>query len=62
VVERKSGFGGGVWREGASGDIPGGKPVAVVRINAARAIGSGWSDQSRALEPKSETPWTRRDL
>jgi len=51
-----------VWREGASGGIPGGKPVAVVRMNAARAISSCWSDQIGASGAKSETPWRRRDL
>ena len=30
VVGGRRGFGGGVWREGASGGIPGGKPVAVM--------------------------------
>jgi len=52
----------GVWREGASGGIPGGKPVAVVRMNSARAMSSCWSDQIRASGAKSETPWRRRDL
>jgi len=51
-----------VWREGASGGIPRGKPVAVVRMNSARAISSCWSDQNGASRAKSETPWRRRDL
>jgi len=51
-----------VRREGASGGIPGGKPVAVVRMNSARAISSCWSDQIGASGAKSETPWRRRDL
>jgi len=33
-----------VWREGARGGIPGGKPVVVVRINSVRAISSCWWD------------------
>jgi len=45
VVEGRRGFGGGLWREGASGGIPGGKPVAVVRMNSASAMSSCWSDQ-----------------
>jgi len=57
----KSGF-GGACREGASGGIPGGKPVAVVRINSVRAMSSCWSDQRGASGAKSETPWRRRDL
>jgi len=55
VVEGEKGF-GGVWREGTSGGIPGGKPVAVVRMNSARAMSSYWSDQRGASGAKSETP------
>ena len=61
MVEGKRGF-GGVWREGASGGIPGGKPVAVVRMNSARAMSSCWSDQIGAPGARSETPWRRWDL
>jgi len=53
---------GGLWREGASGGIPGGKLVAVVLMNSARAISSCWSDQTWASGARSETPWRRRDL
>jgi len=60
-VEGKRGF-GGVWREGASGGIPGGKPVAVVWMNSARAMSSCWLDQIGASGTRSETPWRRRDL
>jgi len=62
VVERKSGFGGGLRREGASGGIPGGTPGAVERMISASAMSSCWSDQRGASGPKSETPWRRRDL
>jgi len=51
-----------VWREGASGGIPGGKPVAVVPMNSARAMSSCWSDQIGASGAKSETPCRRQDL
>ena len=51
-----------MWREGASRGIPGGKPVAVVRKNSARAMSSFWSDQIGASGAKSETAWRRRDL
>jgi len=51
-----------VCREGAGGGIPGGKPVAVVRMNSARAMSSCWSDQNGASGDKSETPWRWRDL
>ena len=51
-----------MWREGATGSIPGGKPVTVVRMNSARAMSSYWSDQIGASGAKSETPWRRRDL
>jgi len=61
VVDGKRGF-EGVWREGASRGIPGGKPVAVVRMNSARAMGNCWSDQIGASGAKSETLWRRRDL
>jgi len=51
-----------VWWEGASGGVPGGKPVAVVRMNSASAMSSCGSDQIADSEAKSETPWRRRDL
>ena len=51
-----------MWKEGASRGITGGKPVAVVRMNSARALSSCWSDQTGASAAKSETPWRRRDL
>jgi len=53
---------GGLWREGASGGIPGGKPVVVVRMNSARAISSYWSDQTWASGARAETPCRRQDL
>jgi len=53
---------GGRWSEGASGGIPGGKPVAVVRMNSASAMSSCGSDQIADSEAKSETPWRRQDL
>ena len=37
-----------MWSEGASGGIPGGNPVAVVRMNSASAMRSCWSDKIRA--------------
>jgi len=51
-----------VWREGASGGIPGGKRVAAVRMNSARAMSSCWLDQIGGSGAKSETRWSRRDL
>jgi len=62
VVERKRGLEGGVWREGARGGIPGGKPVAVVGMNSASQMSSCWTHQIRASGAKSETPWRRQDL
>jgi len=47
---------------GGQGGIPGGNPVAVVRMNSASAMSSCWSDQTGASWPKSETPRRRRDL
>jgi len=58
----RRGFDGGLWRERASGGIPGGKPVAMVRMNSASAISSCWSDQIGASGAKSHIPWRRRDL
>jgi len=46
-------LGGGAWREGASGGIPGGKPVAMVRMNSASAMSSCRSDQTGASGAKS---------
>jgi len=61
VVEGKSGF-EWVWSKRASGGIPGGNPVAVVRMKSATAMSSCWSDQTGASCDKSETPWRRQDL
>jgi len=47
----RRGFVGGVRREGGSGGIPGGKPVAVGRMNSASAMSSCWLDQIGAQGP-----------
>ena len=51
-----------MWREEASGGIPGGKPLVVVRMNSASAMSSCWSDQIGASGAKSETSWRRQEL
>jgi len=61
-VGGRTGLCGVAWREGESGGITGGKPVAVVRMNSASAESSCWWDQIGASGAKSETPWRRRDL